>query len=456
VATNEAPDEPKQSDLTIPEALELAVVAIRQSRVPEGIQILDQVLAAVPEHVDALHYKGMALYHAHLRSTEGIALVERAVELAPEYCDAWNNLGNIRSQTKRYAEAEAAYRRVLTLQPEHAQAWTNLSTALRKQDRLPEAEAAVLQALSLAPNSPEALHSLGNILHRLERHNEALDAYKKSLELRPGYPDGYRKLAIAFYSVGQIKEAAVVYQKWLTLEPENPYPIHMLAACAQEDVPDRASDQYVANVFDRFAGSFDEVLEKLQYRAPELVAEAVQEYLGQGRHALDVADAGCGTGLCGPLLSTFAKSLVGVDLSAGMIANAKERKHDDKPVYDELHVAELTAFFSEHPNNYDLVVSADTLCYFGKLDEAMKAFATSLRPNGVLGFTVESAEEGSAPEGYVIGPHGRYSQTETYVRAMLKQAGLSAKLVNNVQLRMESGKPVGGLLVLARKSAAAS
>ncbi|NIR58985.1 MAG: methyltransferase domain-containing protein, partial [Gammaproteobacteria bacterium] len=50
----------------------------------------------------------------------------------------------------------------------------------------------------------------------------------------------------------------------------------------------------------------------------------------------DILDAGCGTGLCGPLLAPHARTLVGVDLSGGMIAKAEELA-----VYDELEVAEL-------------------------------------------------------------------------------------------------------------------
>ena len=46
---------------------------------------------------------------------------------------------------------------------------------------------------------------------------------------------------------------------------------------------------------------------------------------------LDVLDAGCGTGLCGPLLAPYARRLIGVDLSEGMLALAKE-----KHVYDAL------------------------------------------------------------------------------------------------------------------------
>ena len=52
---------------------------------------------------------------------------------------------------------------------------------------------------------------------------------------------------------------------------------------------------------------------------------------------LDVLDAGCGTGLCGVLVAPFARRLVGVDLSDGMLAHA-----GDKNIYHALIRAELT------------------------------------------------------------------------------------------------------------------
>ena len=54
--------------------------------------------------------------------------------------------------------------------------------------------------------------------------------------------------------------------------------------------------------------------------------------------ALEVLDAGCGTGLAAPLLGPYARRLVGVDLSGAMLEQARAL-----PQYDEL-VEELTKF----------------------------------------------------------------------------------------------------------------
>ncbi|WP_204319811.1 class I SAM-dependent DNA methyltransferase, partial [Klebsiella pneumoniae] len=85
----------------------------------------------------------------------------------------------------------------------------------------------------------------------------------------------------------------------------------LLAAISGENVPDRASDAYVANLFDAFAATFDHKLARLDYRAPELVAEAVAASQEAGTTGLAILDAGCGTGLCGPSLRPFADRLIG-------------------------------------------------------------------------------------------------------------------------------------------------
>ena len=93
--------------------------------------------------------------------------------------------------------------------------------------------------------------------------------------------------------------------------------------------------------------------------------------------SLDVLDAGCGAGLCGPLIAPCARRLVGVDLSGRMLAQAR-----DKNVYDELIQRELTSYLRDSPAVFDAIVSADTLVYFGPLRDVVAAAARALRPGG--------------------------------------------------------------------------
>ena len=113
-------------------------------------------------------------------------------------------------------------------------------------------------------------------------------------------------------------------------------------------------------------------------------------------------------------------------------------------LYDALHQAELTAFMDAHPNHYDLVISADTLIYFGALGDA-------LRPGGRLCFTVEALAE-DATDDYRLCHHGRYAHSKCYVTTALGTVDLALVKIERALLRHEAGEPVAGWLVLARKA----
>src|SRR5690606_10441247 len=139
---------------------------------------------------------------------------------------------------------------------------------------------------------------------------------------------------------------------------------------------------------------------------------------------------------------SWSRRLVGVDLSSGMIDKARERG-----VYDALEVAELCAFMRQHERAYDLIVAADTLVYFGALEEALTAARLALRRQGLLAFTLERAEDVARQR---LQPHGRYVHQRDYVEAAVAAAGLRLECINEVVLRRERGEDVQGMAVFAR------
>ncbi|HEX3696111.1 MAG TPA: tetratricopeptide repeat protein [Polyangia bacterium] len=432
------------AEMTIPDAVELAVGLQKGGLLDAAEEIYRRILAGVPDHADSLHFLGLSRHERGLHE-EAIALVQRAVAAAPEHADAHNNLGNMYLEQGRVDEAEAQYRRVLALRPEHPGAHTNLGSVLRRKDDKAGAEVSFRRAIELDDEHAEAYHNLGSILRDTGRSHEALTAYQRALTLRPYDGESYRRVGATLYAVGRVDEAVGVYKSWLNLEPDNAVAKHMLASCSGDEVPARASDDFVRTTFDSFAASFDHVLGRLQYRAPALVGDAVAAALATASATLDVLDAGAGTGLCAPFLRPYARRLVGIDLSKEMLFRAKTRGG-----YDALETAELTAYMRAHPAAFDLVVSADTLCYFGDLSEAASSAAAALRPGGHLVFTVEHLAPESAV-GFQINPHGRYSHGEDYVRRTLTAAGLGALSIQRAHLRIENMLPVEGLLVTARR-----
>jgi predicted TPR repeat methyltransferase len=111
----------------------------------------------------------------------------------------------------------------------------------------------------------------------------------------------------------------------------------------------------------------------------------------------------------------------------------------------------LTAYLADCDETFDVIVSADTLVYFGPLDEVMRFAENALRAGGRLIFTVEELVGAGHGARYSLGTSGRYRHAREYVQHVLEAAGLHAEIVS-AELRLEAGEPVAGLVVLGTKT----
>jgi len=437
------PSESSTRELTLEEAVSFAILLQKNEQFVEAQEVYRRVLETAPDHPRALHYAGV-LAHQQGRNGEALALIERSLALVPDQADWYSNLGVVLQSDARLERAIDSYQRAIAIDPSHANAHNNLGVLLRATGQPVEAEAAYRTAIRLNPEHIDAYTNLGILLNGLKRTEEAAACYCRVITLRPKHREARKLLALAHCTLGEVGKAAKILEEWLEEEPDNPIAQHMLASCTGRDVPDRASNAFIEATFDSFAASFESKLERLSYRAPALIGAMLEDFGVERSHHLDVLDAGCGTGLCGAIVAPFARRMVGVDLSEGMLAHAK-----DKNVYHALTKAELTQYLRDHSEAFDLIVSADTLVYFGDLTGVIAALAGALRPNGLVVFTLEHAVADSID--YRLELHGRYSHARAYVERLLTFASLQSKIIQ-AELRTEAGTPVPGLVIRAAKS----
>lgn len=425
------------------EELELALNSHLKGDLSRAEALYLSMLEKVPDQPDALHYLGI-LMHQRDRSDAALELVLKSLQLDPRRADWHNDMGNILAERALFSPAAEAFLNSIELDSGNANTWNNLGSVLEKLQRFDEAESAYKQAIALGPEFESALNNLASLLFSRGREIEAAEYHCRAYVLGPSGEKPKSMLGIAYYKLGRIEEAAEIYRQWMMEEPDNPVARHLYAACSKTDVPLRASNAYIEKAFDDFSVNFDTRLEALSYQGPQLIAHALAKAVspGVGRIALD---AGCGTGLCGPLIKPHASRLIGVDLSSGMLEGAKQQG-----VYDELIRMELTEYLSCQMGGFDLIVAADTLNYFGVLDEVFGVAWHALRGEGLLIFTIEEAEgEG----GYCINPHGRYSHGRAYLLSVLAEKGFDIMAVESAVLRYEFGSPVKTLVVTASRPA---
>lgn len=428
-------------EITIDQALAIARSLVGRNDLRAAAGLSARILEFLPEQPDALNILAIVTCESgDLDAALGYA--RRAVAAAPDDAAIRGNLGNVLLRKRDVDGAIGAYERSVELGGETPEMLNNLGVLIRGRGDDERAEEYFRRALALDPNHGAANHNLSGILARRKQSKEAMDRFWTGV-LNTPFRNPYLT-ALAHDHFGRRDKAVELFSSLLERDPDNPELKHMLASFSGEDVPDRASDAYVEKTFDRFAKLFEQKLKGLAYRAPELVAAALAQAVGPPKGGLEILDAGCGTGLCGPLLRPYASRLTGVDLSGGMLEKAAEIR-----IYDELIKAELTAFLEGKAAAYDIVVLADTLCYFGPLEAVAAVAATALRPNGVLIFTVE-ALPAEAAQDFRMDTSSRYQHAGAYVDRVLDAAGFELLARNAETLRMESVDPVNGFVVSAR------
>ena len=128
--------------------------------------------------------------------------------------------------------------------------------------------------------------------------------------------------------------------------------------------------------------------------------------------------------------------LAGVDLSAAMIAKARERG-----LYDRLEVGDALAMLGfEPPESFDLIVAADALVYFGDLAPLFAAVAAALSSDGLFAFSVETCED----DGFKLEPTMRFAHSRSYVETTASEVGLQPLLVQSASTRREAGADAPG------------
>jgi predicted TPR repeat methyltransferase len=235
---------------------------------------------------------------------------------------------------------------------------------------------------------------------------------------------------------------------WLAISPDNATARFMLSATAGTAVPVAAPADYLREHFDGFAPGFETTLvERLGYNTPQVMCDALLPWMRQQQGALRILDAGCGTGLSGPVFRPFAAHLAGVDIAPGMLELAAA-----KGCYDALDAAELTEFLRAAAKGpaFDLIVATDVVMYFGEVASLLEGACAVLRPGGRFGFTVEAHDQ----PGHRLYPTGRYKHERSFVEQQLARAGLVSRVVEPTVIRQEGGEPVTGWLFLAERPSA--
>lgn len=198
-------------------------------------------------HLDVLYHLNM---HTDLQLAKSRAL--RALEVAPNDGQLWNDLGLACQDLGDHARAEEALRHAITLQPRAAESYANLAILLITQERLAEAEPLLRKVMELHPTLATGPEGLGLIALARGKHDEAREWLLKAVLLNPGLSEAQTLLAVAYLRDERFDAAGKTLETAIRYDSNDPLP-HLLKSMVAQDNSDAGNAiRYARSAFDAY------------------------------------------------------------------------------------------------------------------------------------------------------------------------------------------------------------
>ncbi len=222
------------NQVTVQEAIRIAIGHHQAGRLPEAEAIYRQVLQHQPDYPDALHLLGVIALQVgqHQAAAE---LIGRAVAVAPDAADYYPNLGEALRNLDRLEDAAAALQRAIALNPNLVAAYNNLGIVLKQLKRYDEAIVVCRRAVELNPRHFQALNNLAAACKLNGDNAAAIGYYRQALAVNPDSADICNNLGAALQDEDNDEEALVYLRRAIELKPDL-NPAHALVLTLQKRV----------------------------------------------------------------------------------------------------------------------------------------------------------------------------------------------------------------------------
>mgnify|MGYP003986176215 FL=1 len=210
----------ENSDKTQPtqEQLDVVIQLYSGGQMDKALSSISQLIKDFP-NIPLLHNISGACYSALGPIESAIISFKKAINLKPDYEEAYYNLGVVFHQTGQLGEAINSYEKAISIKHAYPTAHNNLGLIALSLSQLDNALKCFEWAVAYSPEYAEAHNSLGAAFQELKQFEKAKDAFIKAVTLNPKYAQGFHNLAILSEIINLPDEASKYYEKALAVEP---------------------------------------------------------------------------------------------------------------------------------------------------------------------------------------------------------------------------------------------
>jgi len=145
---------------------------------------------------------------------------EKAVDIDPNYAEAWYQAGFCFGMLGRHAEALKASRQAARLRPEWAQTFVNIGASSFALGQFKDAAEAYRQAAKLDTDNADIQYALGLSLNKLGKTDEEILAYRRALYIKPDHSGVIEQLGLAYFKQKRYAESLASFEQLKTYKPD--------------------------------------------------------------------------------------------------------------------------------------------------------------------------------------------------------------------------------------------
>lgn len=160
--------------------------------------------------------------------------LRKAIEIYPQYANAYNNLGVVLMRDKDRAGAIESWQKAIEVDSKYGPPYLNMARVSMQDNKMPEAAGYINKVLEFDPNNPEALALLAKTELMTRQYDKALAHARKALAVPHQHLADLHLIAgEALLRQNQNAEAVKEYEAYLKEDPDSPNAAQVRQAMAQ-------------------------------------------------------------------------------------------------------------------------------------------------------------------------------------------------------------------------------
>ena len=214
--------------------LNYGIALLLNKQYSKAVAVLEKTLLIIQDHKDTVRnptentnlklqsYYNLGLaYYQEGRTEKSVIAYQQAIQLEPNFADAYGGLGLIYWRTGNLDTAILHCQKAIKIAPENIEFHQNLVRVYWQKGMYDSAAEVYRTILDLNASDTESLHHLGLILLSKNEYHQAVSYFQQVLEIKPENALTHGALGVAYYKLGEQHLAIHQFQEVLRLDPQN-------------------------------------------------------------------------------------------------------------------------------------------------------------------------------------------------------------------------------------------